>query len=72
MRNGFVRASILVITVLVATPAIATEVKQSRSGICHDASSPYYEKTRNFTPYASLDECLANGGRLVSQRVFAL
>lgn len=44
--------------------AMADPVKQSRSGICHDTSSPYYSKTTNFVAYASLAECIASGGRL--------
>lgn len=41
-----------------------TVVKMSRSGICHDTSSKYYTRTKNFTPYNSLEECLKAGGRL--------
>lgn len=41
-----------------------TLVKQSRSGICHDPSSPYYNRTKNFTAYDTLRACLADGGRL--------
>ncbi|MCE6958254.1 HNH endonuclease family protein [Cereibacter sphaeroides] len=36
-------------------------VKLSRSGICHDASSPYYEKTTRFTAFPDLASCLAVG-----------
>ena len=39
-------------------------VKMSRSGTCHDPSSPYYSRTTNFTPYETLDACLKAGGRL--------
>ena len=39
-------------------------VKRSKSGICHDKSSPYYQRTKSFTPYDSLSHCLAKGGRL--------
>ncbi len=39
-------------------------IKQSRSGICHDPSSSYYQRTKNFTAYDSLPACLADGGRL--------
>ena len=38
-------------------------VKRSRSDICHEPGSPYYQSVRKFTPYASLEDCLANGGR---------
>ena len=39
-------------------------VKKSKSGICHAPSSPHYERTKNFTPFKTLDECLKSGGRL--------
>ncbi len=39
-------------------------VKKSRSAICHDSSSPFFTRVKNFTPYESLEECLQFGGRL--------
>ena len=39
-------------------------VKKSKSGICHAPSSPHYERTKSFTPFKTLDECLKSGGRL--------
>lgn len=39
-------------------------VKMSRSHICHDSSSRYYSRTKHFTPYNTLQECLDAGGRL--------
>jgi hypothetical protein len=39
-------------------------VKLSKSGICHAPGSTYYEQTKNFTPFKTLDECLKAGGRL--------
>ncbi|MBO9484297.1 HNH endonuclease family protein [Salinisphaera sp. G21_0] len=39
-------------------------VKKSKSGICHDTSSSYYERTKNYTPFYSLNDCLSSGGRL--------
>ena len=44
-------------------PALAEVVKKSDSGICHDKTSPHYEKTKNFTPFKSMDECLKSGGK---------
>lgn len=44
--------------------ANAPAVKKSNTGICHAAGSTYYGRTQNFTPFATLDECLKSGGRL--------
>jgi hypothetical protein len=38
-------------------------VKKSDAGICHDKSSPSYEKTKKFTEFKSMDECIKSGGR---------
>lgn len=42
----------------------AQTVKMSKSGICHAANSPWYEKTRNYRPFNSIESCLNEGGRL--------
>lgn len=43
------------------TPSIL--IKMSRSGICHSPGSRWYSRTKNYTSYNSMDECIANGGR---------
>lgn len=51
---------------LCATPAMADSnppVKKSQSGICHPKGGTYYSRTKNFTPYNSMKECLQSGGR---------
>ena len=64
---------ILLITVLLFTsnllcagdsPKSNEPVKMSKSKICHAPNSSYYDKTKNFTPYKTLKECLDAGGRL--------
>ena len=44
--------------------ASAPAVKKSKTGICHAAGSSYYSRTLNFTPFATMDECIKSGGRL--------
>lgn len=39
-------------------------VKLSNSGICHAPNTTYYEQTKKFTTYKTLDECLKAGGRM--------
>ena len=45
------------------TAPAADPVKKSDNGICHDKGSAHYDKTKNFTPFASMDECLQSGGK---------
>lgn len=47
-----------------ATNTGEPQVKKSTTGICHEKGSTYYIQTKNYTPYNSIDECLASGGRL--------
>ena len=44
--------------------AAAQAVKKSKTSICHAAGSTYYDRTLNFTPFATMDECIKSGGRL--------
>lgn len=37
-------------------------IKKSDSGICHDKTSPSYERTKKFTEFKTLDECVKSGG----------
>ena len=39
-------------------------VKKSKTNICHAPGSFYYERTKSFTKFKTLDECLKSGGRL--------
>ena len=36
----------------------------SKSEICHAVDSSYYNRTKNFVAYETLDDCLEAGGRL--------
>lgn len=47
-----------------AGPSADGLVKLSKSGICHDKNSPWYEQTKNYTPFQSMSDCLQAGGRL--------
>jgi len=40
------------------------QVKKSSTGICHERGTTYYDKTKNFTPYNSIEECLESGARM--------
>jgi hypothetical protein len=47
-----------------AAAAATPVVKKSDSGICHDSKSPSYERTKKFTEFKTVDECLKSGGKL--------
>lgn len=46
------------------TASTELPVKKSTSSICHAPGTTYYAKTKNFTPYNTIDDCLNSGGRL--------
>ena len=63
MKKTFIS---LLLGLLVSTSVFSQSepVKMSKSGICHKPGSTYYQQTKDFTPYKTLDECLKSGGRL--------
>ena len=42
----------------------AEVIKKSKSGICHDKYSSYYDRTKNFKSFNTLSNCLNSGGHL--------
>lgn len=44
--------------------SLSPQVKKSTSDICHEKGTTYYNRTTNFEPFNSIEECLASGGRL--------
>lgn len=40
------------------------QVKKSSTGICYEIGTAYYDQTKNFVSYDSVEECLKSGGRL--------
>jgi hypothetical protein len=63
-KNLFCILSLMLPLVLLSGNADAATVKKSKSGICHDTHSSYYSRTKNFTPFDTLQACLNSGGRL--------
>lgn len=64
--SRLIAAVILACSGIFANTAIASDeppVKMSKSGICHERGSAYYEQTKNYTAYNTLEECLKAGGR---------
>lgn len=37
-------------------------IKLSKTGKCHKPGGSYYKRTKTFTPFATMEECLAAGG----------
>lgn len=62
---------LLVTTVLISAVTLSgcsfsndVAVKKSKTGICHEKGTLFYDNTKIFTAYDSIDECLNSGGRL--------
>lgn len=54
----------LLVVGFVSVPTHASVIKKSNSGLCHPPQSSWYERTKNYQPYDSLDACLESGGKL--------
>ena len=39
-------------------------VKKSTSNICHENGSQYYNQTKKYESFSSIEDCLESGGRL--------
>ena len=39
-------------------------VKKSTSNICHEKGSQYYQQTKKYESFSSIEDCLNSGGRL--------
>ena len=53
----------LIVAISIGHAQGAPPVKKSGSGICHCPGGSYYDRTTKFTPFQTIDECLASGGR---------
>ncbi len=62
------KSFLIALSLLLTVPVFAQAdppVKMSSSGICHGkGKSSYYDQTKKFTAYKTLDECLKAGGRM--------
>lgn len=64
------KAMILVLLMMFSVSGLAqtkgsdAPVKKSKTGICHAPGSTYYNQTKSFTPFKTLDDCLKSGGRM--------
>ena len=39
-------------------------VKKSTSNICHEKGSQYFQQTKEYKSFSSIEDCLNSGGRL--------
>ncbi len=64
--SGWVSAVILACSIVFANTVIANDeppVKMSKSGIFHERGGTYCNKTKNYTAFNTIEECLRAGGR---------
>jgi hypothetical protein len=67
---------IVMLTVILFSQNLAfaqnAEIKKSaKSGICYSADSKSYKKLKDFTPYKTMDECIAAGGKVQKAKTAA-
>ena len=55
---------VFVLAILFSISADAALVKKSNSGLCHPPQSGWYESTKNYKAFDSLEACLDSGGKL--------
>ncbi|WP_349343545.1 HNH endonuclease family protein [Marinobacter sp. MMG032] len=50
---------------LISSAAAADVVKKANSGLCHPPESRWYERTKTYLPFSTLEACLGSGGELL-------
>lgn len=63
LKNYFV-VCLIAVSIFFDVHAASGLVKKSKTGICHSQESSYYNRTKNFTAFDSLESCINSGGRL--------
>jgi len=61
------KSALLTLFLMLVVPSFAQSdppVKMSSSGICHAQGSTYYNQTKKFSAYKTIDDCLKAGGRM--------
>ena len=62
-----IREALLVVSlslaICISAMAADPPVKKSKSNICHPKGGTYYSRTKNYTPYQSMADCIKSGGR---------
>lgn len=64
MKGVFIATIFLSAILFLAGCGSNPAVKKSNAGICHKKGTNFYNNTKNFTAYNSIDDCLSSGGRL--------
>lgn len=59
-----VTPTVVAVPTLPVDSASGPQVKKSDTDICHEKGTTYYSRTKSFTPYNSIQDCLNSGGRL--------
>jgi len=52
----------------VACDSADVPVKKSKTNICHQKGSKYYDQTKHFRAYNTIKDCIDSGGRLPKKR----
>jgi hypothetical protein len=64
MKKIFLASIILTSVVFLSGCSSDPAVKKSNTSICHKKGTNFYNNTKNFTAYDSIEKCLNSGGRL--------
>ena len=64
MKKLIIMVAVILFSQNLAFAQNAEIKKSAKSGICYSAESKSYKKLKDFTPYKTIDECVAAGGKL--------
>ena len=64
MKKIIIMLAIMLFSQNLAFAQNAEIKKSAKSGICYSSASKSYKKLKDFTPYKTMDECIAAGGKI--------
>ena len=59
---------IFLVIFIVSCDQLNPPVKKSKTGICQKAGSRYYDQTKYFKKFSTIEDCIKSGGRLPKRR----
>ena len=63
MKKIFAKIFIILI-LLQSCDSASVPVKKSKTNICHEKGSRYYDITKHYKAYQTIKDCIESGGRL--------
>jgi len=62
------KAIIILLLLIYSCDINEVPVKKSKTSICHKAGSLYYDQTKHYKIFKTIEDCIKSGGRLPKRK----